>query len=99
MGIRSAVPRSGMHKNRLQGYAVQAHDLPGGAKVTLKRIDINKGLLKRLELAIVRRFFDGYERLIVTIHGEQQTSIQCLPIDEHGASTTIAHVANFFGPS
>lgn len=82
------------------GFSVQqafrGHDLAGCTKSALQAIFLDKGLLDRMELAVLFQGFNGCDGLAVIIYGKGHTGVKGLVFDQDGAGPASAFVAPSF---
>jgi hypothetical protein len=74
------------------------HDKTGRAKAALLRVVFDKGGHDGMELAIVRKSFDGHDVMSLRLYGEQVASIDWFVIQNDRASATDPSIANLLGP-
>lgn len=73
------------------------HNHAGGAEAALKGLVFQKGLLHRIELAVLRETFDREDIFAFDVAGECEAGTHGFSIDEHGAGAADANTAAFNG--
>jgi hypothetical protein len=74
--------------------ADRGHDLARSAVAALERIEVDEGLLHRVELAVrPRQAFDGRHPPVVRHHCKRETGQDAAPIDMHRAGAALPVIA------
>jgi hypothetical protein len=74
------------------------HDKTGRAKAALLRVVFDKGGHDGMQLAIVRKPFDGHNVMSLRLYGEQVAGIDWFVIQNDRASATDPAIANLLSP-
>src|SRR6218665_2443849 len=78
---------------RLLREAHRAHDLPRCAVAALEAVMGEEGRLHGVERVALGQTLDGGDGLAPLHHRERETGVHPASVHEHGARTTLAHVA------
>ena len=73
----------------------RGHDHAGGAEAALKGLRIEKGLLHRVQPAVLRQALDGRDRAALGAIGRHQAAMERHAVEPDGAGAAIALVAAF----
>src|SRR5208337_1625772 len=74
------------------------HDKTGRAKAALLRVVFDKGGHDGMQLAILRKPFDGHDVMALRLYGEQVARIDWLVIKHDCAGATDPAIAHLLGP-
>lgn len=80
-----------------QQQCFETHDLAGCAETTLQCVRVDERLLERIKPSARRESLDSRHAQAVAIDGQRQAGVHGDVVDEDGACSAVAHVADFFG--